>query len=219
MFDEWLDRHRVSREQTLELVRGTSQAQLDFRPAIDQWSIGEVLDHVALAEDRIRTEIQTAIEQVRAGGPAVRRLTFQDLECAPEFIPVKILSLIERPFGWVNRNLVSNRFKDLITRIRFFRIRHPSSAEPRHGLIAGTQEVRLWESFDMLEQLFSDNQDQDLSQITIIHPLLGRKNIIDLIRFSIAHEERHRNQIKRISKAYDARQENSTNSLREEQIA
>lgn len=37
------------RENLLAAVKGVTQAQADFKPASDQWSIGEILDHLYLS--------------------------------------------------------------------------------------------------------------------------------------------------------------------------
>ena len=45
----WKDLESV-RAQLLDEVQGLSQAQADWRPAEEEWSVGEILHHVTLAE-------------------------------------------------------------------------------------------------------------------------------------------------------------------------
>ena len=43
----------ATRDDLAEAVRGLSDAQWNFKPAPDRWSIAEVMEHVAFIEDRI----------------------------------------------------------------------------------------------------------------------------------------------------------------------
>ena len=45
----WNDMENV-RAQLLKEVEGLSQVQADWRPADDEWSVGEILHHLTLAE-------------------------------------------------------------------------------------------------------------------------------------------------------------------------
>jgi hypothetical protein len=46
---EAFDSLEERRRELLAAVKGINQAQADFKPAPDQWSIGEVLDHLCLS--------------------------------------------------------------------------------------------------------------------------------------------------------------------------
>jgi len=56
----------AAREALCEQVKGLTEAQLFFRPAPDKWSIGEILDHLCLAEQSISRTL-SKILQVAAG--------------------------------------------------------------------------------------------------------------------------------------------------------
>ena len=45
----------------IEATKGLSDAQWNFKPAPDRWSIAEVMEHIALAEDMIRGLVQEQI--------------------------------------------------------------------------------------------------------------------------------------------------------------
>jgi hypothetical protein len=45
----------------IEATKGLSEAQWNFKPAPDRWSIAEVMEHIALAEDMIRGLVQEQI--------------------------------------------------------------------------------------------------------------------------------------------------------------
>jgi hypothetical protein len=50
VYEADLDLLGTTRQRTLELSEGLTQAQIEFPPAAGQWSVGEVLDHLLLAE-------------------------------------------------------------------------------------------------------------------------------------------------------------------------
>ena len=52
-----------SRERFLHLVRGLTAKQLDYKPALDRWSVAENLEHVVLVERRATAFVETAIAQ------------------------------------------------------------------------------------------------------------------------------------------------------------
>ncbi len=44
----------VTCDRLAETMRGLSEAQWNFKPARDRWSIAEVMEHVAIVEDRVQ---------------------------------------------------------------------------------------------------------------------------------------------------------------------
>jgi len=46
-----------TKKNVLEATKGLSQAQWDFRPAADRWSVAQVMEHIAAAEDFIRDKL------------------------------------------------------------------------------------------------------------------------------------------------------------------
>jgi len=44
----------ATRDHLVESLRGLSEAQWNFKPAPDRWSIAEVMEHVAIVEDRVQ---------------------------------------------------------------------------------------------------------------------------------------------------------------------
>lgn len=66
-----------TRDGVVAATKGLSPAQLNFKPAPDRWSIAEVLEHIALAEDFIFQNITTKIMQAPAG-PADRDIAKLD---------------------------------------------------------------------------------------------------------------------------------------------
>ena len=58
---------RSIRSHTLALVQGLSQEQIDFSPPSGEWSLGESVDHLLLAEQIFRAEIAALIELATHG--------------------------------------------------------------------------------------------------------------------------------------------------------
>ena len=53
----------------IDATKGLSDAQWNFKPAPDRWSIAEVMEHIALAEDMIRGLVQEQIMKSPAIAP------------------------------------------------------------------------------------------------------------------------------------------------------
>src|SRR5262249_4694772 len=53
----------------IDATKGLSDAQWNFKPAPDRWSIAEVMEHIALAEDMIRGLIETQVMKSPAIAP------------------------------------------------------------------------------------------------------------------------------------------------------
>jgi len=59
-----------TKNEVVEATKGLSDAQWNFKPAPDRWSIAEVVEHLAAAEDMIRGLVQ---EQVMKSPPIAPR--------------------------------------------------------------------------------------------------------------------------------------------------
>src|SRR4051794_8055176 len=66
--DAAVRRYRVAREKTISIIRDLTQAQADFKPAPNVWSVSQNVEHLLLTEDLYRTQIQNLIALARRGG-------------------------------------------------------------------------------------------------------------------------------------------------------
>src|SRR5215813_7052693 len=89
---------RNTRLVTLGQVERLSQEQMDWQPAPRKWSIGEVVDHILLAEKFFRGEIAQLIALARAGRKPILRRSAADLNVALFFIPRSLLPFFSIPF-------------------------------------------------------------------------------------------------------------------------
>src|SRR5438445_1722631 len=55
--DKALQYLESTKKNVLEATKGLSQAQWNFRPAPDRWSVAEVMEHIAASEDFIRDNL------------------------------------------------------------------------------------------------------------------------------------------------------------------
>jgi hypothetical protein len=67
-----------TKQAFLESVEGLSNAQLNFKPAPDRWSIAEVAEHIALSEEFIGSNITKLMASPEA--PAERRAATKGME-------------------------------------------------------------------------------------------------------------------------------------------
>ena len=73
MFNQDLEMFRLTRAETLRVSAGITQAQSEFAPAPSKWSVGEVLDHLLLAENFYRRIFVRLVELQKSGARPVIR--------------------------------------------------------------------------------------------------------------------------------------------------
>ena len=57
----------TSKKGVLDATKGLSEAQWNFKPAPDRWSVAQVMEHIAAAEDFIRSMLKEKIMMAPAG--------------------------------------------------------------------------------------------------------------------------------------------------------
>lgn len=189
-----LDEFRATRARTLAIAEQLNNEQLEFKPGSNQWSPGEVLDHMILAERINREQINTLIEKKRQGRVPELNLTFTDLNISVAGVPHCILSLLEGPITFMNM-FVPDELRNYLTRHRLVPFRNPDLATPRRGRSTTELSNDLKASLQQTETLLRSNRDIDFDDLVLRHPLLGSYNVPGLLRFMAAHEKRHQSQI------------------------
>jgi len=58
-----------TKKNVLEATKGLSEAQWNFKPAPDRWSVAQVMEHIAAAEDFIRGMVKEKVMMAPAGEP------------------------------------------------------------------------------------------------------------------------------------------------------
>src|SRR5688572_20159955 len=113
MLSDALEPFAATRAHTLDLVGDFSQAEADARPAPGRWSVGEVLDHLLLAERFFRGEIRQLIARARSGREPVLRRGFADLDIAIGPLPKALWPLLTVPLTVANR-FVPRRVREFV---------------------------------------------------------------------------------------------------------
>jgi hypothetical protein len=68
--DRALQYLETTRKNVLEATKGLSEAQWNFKPAADRWSVAQVMEHIAAAEDLIRDLVKEKVMMAPAGDAA-----------------------------------------------------------------------------------------------------------------------------------------------------
>jgi hypothetical protein len=76
--DRALQYLELTKKDVLEATKGLSEAQWNFRPAPDRWSVAEVMEHVAASEDFILDNLLKEKVMVSPSGPPGRDATKTD---------------------------------------------------------------------------------------------------------------------------------------------
>jgi hypothetical protein len=197
MLKDSLEMFRSVRAQTLEMVQGHSQSQMDYRSAPGKWSIGEVLDHLILGQRLNLSYIAEVIGRVSAGQRPVLQLSFADVDVSIAYLPKGILPALEVPFSLINI-ILPNSVRDFMTRYRLIPAQNPGITKPRRGRSAVALRHDLISSLRETEQLFESHRGLDYSKMMILHPLLGNNDVPGLLRFVALHEQRHQSQIESV---------------------
>ncbi len=195
-----LEMFRTTRAQTIAMVDGLTQAQIDHVPARGKWSVGEVLDHLILGQRLNVCYIAEVIEMKKAGRQPVRKLSFSDVDVSVGYIPKSLLPVLETPFTILNV-FVPAVVRDFMTRNRLVPAQNPNITTPRHGRSATELRGDLISSLKETEALLESRPDLDYGEMMIQHPLLGNNTVPGMLRFLALHEQRHQSQIDDILKS------------------
>ncbi len=65
--DRALQYLETTKKNVLEATKGLSEAQWNFKPAPDRWSVAQVMEHIAAAEDFIRDLVKEKVMMAPAG--------------------------------------------------------------------------------------------------------------------------------------------------------
>lgn len=188
-----------ARAQTLGMTGALSQAQLDYAPRTGAWSIGEILDHLVLAEALYRGEIARLIELARAGRRPYLRRTFDEINVAPMYVPTVVLSLFSTPIAIMSRTMPDS-VRRLLTEFPLVPTRNPDRATPRRHRPAAALRSDLRQSLADTRALLATNRDLDFDRMISEHPLTGATNVPQMLGFLALHERRHQGQMDRVSR-------------------
>ncbi len=185
------------RALTLAALSPLSQAQFDFSTGPGRWSIGEIADHLLLAESQYRDEIGRLIDLARTGRRPYIKRSFADVNVSPLFLPDSVLSLLETPISFVGQ-FVPDLVRGAITEFPWLPTRNADFATPRPKRPSATLKADLTWSINKTRELLEGHPQIDFTQLVSEHPLMGRANVPQILTFLARHERRHQRQMERV---------------------
>jgi hypothetical protein len=158
----------AARAALLSEVRGLSDAQLSFRLAPSRWSIGEILDHLCLAERAMIRSISRLLQHAAGLGQIAEP---GSMEAPSGRID---LDVYNRPAGAPESVL-------------------PSPDRPLERLLAGLEESR-----ERLQEVTRRAEGRVVGNVRLPHFQLGELNFYQWLAVQGMHEAKHTAQIRRI---------------------
>ena len=163
----YLDKTRTELREAVASVPAHARNQ---KPAEDQWSVAQVLDHLTIAHNLVAKSVGKWIAEAQASG------------LGPETSNTSLLNSIP-----------SERILD-----RSRKVQAPERISPRSDVDAETAWRELEEAQDNLRAAFLTGDGLALDQVVQPHPVLGPINVYQWTLFNGSHEARHALQIREI---------------------
>jgi uncharacterized damage-inducible protein DinB len=163
-----LDRAHQDLCAAVELVPRELRGQ---RPAADRWSVAEIVEHLALAEQRFCDRLRNALAEAKAAGLGAET---QPREPLPERV---VTLLIDRE----NRRMA------------------PDFIQPK-GEMDGAQALAALErAREEFRTTLTAADGLALSTVTSEHPVMGRLSAYQWVELVAGHEARHAEQVREVA--------------------
>ena len=146
------------------------------KPAADQWSVAQVLNHLTIAHNRVAAAMGKWIAEAQTSG------------LGPETSSSPLLHTIPA--------------ERILDRSRKFQA--PETIVPRSDVDAETALSELEQAREKLRAAFLSGDGLALEQVVQPHPVLGPINMYQWALFSGSHEARHSLQIREIGAAFNS---------------
>ena len=146
------------------------------KPAADQWSAAQVLDHLAIAHRLVAALVGKAITEAKAAGLEAETATSSVLHTIP-----------------------AERILD-----RSQRVSAPERIVPRDQIDIQTALSEFDESREKLRAAFLTGDGLALEKVVQAHPVLGPINMYQWVLFNGSHEARHTLQVRELAERFRA---------------
>lgn len=159
-------------QRVAALVRPLDPEQLVRRPAPTGWSVGEVLEHLCVVDEKYAGPLATLIHRARPDAAAPLR------EWKPTFLGRMVANRLEKPKP--------------MRAPRWFRPGH----SPRNGVVEDflTRDSRMTHRMDEAASL----DWRELRMAPPVLPPLFKFNLGDVFRINVVHVRRHFAQMERV---------------------
>lgn len=174
----YLDQLAAIRRDSAELAGSVTDAQFNWVPAPGRWSVGQVVNHLNLADESYVDRIARALEDGRARG----------LQDRGDYRP-----------SWVGGMMVRSMEPPPRRRFKAPKMWHPTDFKV--ALDPARELARLDELHGRIEELIRDAAGLDLRRIRLASPAspLVRMNVGDAFALILAHERRHLYQLRKVT--------------------
>lgn len=174
---EVLDYLDVHRRQLRETIASVPTRLRETRPGEGQWSVAEVVEHLALVESRIAGLLTMKVAEARANGVGADTET----------------SSVVATF---------DSSDDVIDRSR--KIDAPAAVRPRGSLNAEAGIRALEQAHAAMADALRNANGVSLENLTQAHPALGTMNMYHWMVATALHDDRHAAQIREIGQSLAA---------------
>jgi len=179
------------------MVKDLTQEQLDFLPAPDDWSIGEIVGHLTLSEGLIRSGIAELIKLALAGKTPYLYRSFADFNVRIAYLPNFVLQWIEFPLA-LTTMFLPDAIMEYALRNVPIPAQAPDSSVSKRGLPKAERLADLQASLRETATLFEAHPDLPYDRMRLQHPLFGIQTVPQLVRSIYMHEQAHQDQIQRV---------------------
>ena len=153
-----------TRERLYSRIEGLTDEQANMRPHPNAWTPGEIVEHLALIEDRLLRMMTMMLTKAESAGA-------QATDGTGEIKPFSLDELIERARGE--------------------KYTAPEAVSPGGEATLADSLKKMRRSREELHALRPRIEATDLSSVTYSHPAFGSLNFYQWLAFIGIHEERH----------------------------
>ena len=169
----YLDQTRSELRSAVDSVPAGAR---NTQPAANQWSVAQVLDHLAMAHSRVAAGVTKWIGEARATG------------LGPETGTTSVLNTIPT--------------ESILDRSRKFPA--PETILPRAGVNAENAWTELEQAHQKLRAALLSGDGLALEQVIQPHPVLGPLNMYQWVLFNGSHEARHTLQLRELAAHFNS---------------
>jgi hypothetical protein len=195
-----LDRCRIVRKATLDLIAPLSQPQLDFSPGTAQWSIGQIADHLLLTDGLYQPTFLQMIDRARSGDESTLHISIREMNPTVGPIPRAIMPYLAPAFSLFS-NMIPHAVRETMLRVPFLPSGHPTLSTPRPGRTSEQLCHDLADSLETTETILLGDLPPNFSRMRAEHPVLGTNSAAQVLDLMSAHEQRHQQQIRGVMAA------------------
>ena len=169
----YLDQTRTELRAAVDAVPSHAR---NTAPAADQWSVAQVLDHLAIVHTRVAKAVGKWIAEARTAGLG------PETETSPVLGTIPVERILDRTS----------------------KVQAPEAILPGNDVDAETAWTELEQSHEKLRAALLSGDGQALEQVIQPHPVLGPINMYQWTLFEGSHEARHTLQVREIAAAFDS---------------